>query len=103
MLLPAEAAIEERVRRFRVMEATGRITPKIVGLWEKWLDNEEYSAVFRNVVSLQIMAYAIGRPSQQMLIDSMNTDVAYTKIVHEVRWLPPDPKDTSVEVKPEPD
>jgi hypothetical protein len=59
--------------------------------------------VFRNMISMQIMSYAIGRPSQQVSVDSQNTELQYTKVVHQVRWLPPDPNDRSREIAPEPD
>ena len=95
--------IMDRVERFRVMDACCKLTPKVVALWEKWLDDESYSAVFRNMISMQIMSYAIGRPSQQVSVDSQNTELQHTKVVHEVRWLPPDPNDKSAEIQPEPD
>jgi hypothetical protein len=94
-----------RVNRFKVMDACCKLTPEIVDLWARWLHDENFSAVFRNNISLQIMAYAIGRPSQQLNIESntQSTELQYTKVIHEVRWLPPDPTDRSVEIKPEPD
>jgi hypothetical protein len=42
-----------------------------------------------------------GRPAMQMTVDQ--TNLSATKIIHEVRWLPPDPNDKSIEIQPEPD
>jgi hypothetical protein len=64
---------------------------------------DKLTAVFRNMISMQILSYAIGRPSQQVSVDSQNTELQYTKVVHQVRWLPPDPNDRSREIAPEPD
>jgi hypothetical protein len=66
-------------RRGMLVTPCCKLTPKVVALWEKWLDDESYSAVFRNMISMQIMSYAIGRPSQQVSADSQNTELQYTK------------------------
>ena len=42
-----------------------------------------------------------GRPAMQMTVDQ--TNLSATKIIHEVRWLPEDPNDKSIEIQPEPD
>jgi hypothetical protein len=41
-----------------------------------------------------------GRPAMQMSVDQ--TSVSAKKIIHEVRWLPPDPNDHSNVIEPEP-
>jgi hypothetical protein len=38
---------------------------------------------------------------QQVSVDQ--TSVSASKVIHEVRWLPPDPNDHSNVIEPEPD
>jgi hypothetical protein len=93
--------INDRVMRYKVMEACEKLTPRVLEIWGGWIEDTKYSAVFRNLIMTQIVAYAVGRPAQQVIVDSTNQSVS--KIIHEVRWLPEDPNDKSIEVKPEPD
>jgi hypothetical protein len=44
---------------------------------------------------------AYGRPS--VAIDATTRELSLKKIIHEVRWLPPDPNDRSTVTEPEPD
>ena len=43
---------------------------------------------------------AYGRPPMALTVDQ--TNVGVNKLIHEVRWLPPDPQDTSKVIEPEP-
>jgi hypothetical protein len=36
-------------------------------------------------------------------VDQTSREMTLKKVVHEVRWMPPDPNDRSVETIPEPD
>ena len=38
-----------------------------------------------------------------MMMDAASQETSLKKVVHEVRWLPPDPNDRSVVTIPEPD
>jgi len=51
----------------------------------------------------RLMDRAFGLPVRPVEVDSTSTDVSLKKIIHEVRWMPPDPNDRSVETIPEPD
>ena len=44
---------------------------------------------------------AYGRPP--VAIDATTRETSLKKIIHEVRWLPPDPNDRSTVTEPEPD
>ena len=46
---------------------------------------------------------AYGRPPMQVEIDQNVQEASIKKVVHEVRWLPPDPNDRSNYTEPEPD
>jgi hypothetical protein len=49
------------------------------------------------------MEFAIGRPAMQVSVDANSQELKLTKVIHLVRWLPPDPNDRSIEIAPEPD
>jgi hypothetical protein len=49
----------------------------------------------------KLMNRAYGRPHQAVEVDQTQLSVA--KVVHEVRWMSPDPNDRSVVTVPEPD
>ena len=42
-----------------------------------------------------------GRPP--VAIDATTREPSLKKVIHEVRWLPPDPNDKSKVIEPEPD
>jgi hypothetical protein len=44
---------------------------------------------------------AYGRPP--VAIDATTRELSLKKIIHEIRWLPPDPNDHSKVIEPEPD
>jgi hypothetical protein len=48
------------------------------------------------------MEFAIGRPAMQVSVDANSQELNPTKVIHLVRWLPPDPNDRSREIAPEP-
>ena len=58
-----------------------------------------YSEQSQLKASENIVAWGFGRPAQQVHVDQ--TSVGVNKVVYEVRWLPPDPNDRSVETVPE--
>jgi hypothetical protein len=80
-----------RVERYKVMKQCGAMTERMVGMLGEFADNPKFSASFRRLCALDILAYAIGAPARQIFVDAQNTEMQYSKIVHEVRWLPPDP------------
>jgi hypothetical protein len=51
----------------------------------------------------RLMDRAYGRPAVALQVDQTSREMTLKKVVHEVRWMPPDPADRSVETIPEPD
>jgi hypothetical protein len=49
------------------------------------------------------MNRAFGLPVTPIEVDSTSTDLQLSKIIHEVRWMSPDPNDRSNVIEPEPD
>ena len=48
------------------------------------------------------MDRAFGRPATAVSIDQTAHEMSLKKIVHQIRWLPPDPNDHSKVIEPEP-
>ena len=48
------------------------------------------------------MDRAYGRPAIAMNVDQTTREMSLQKVIHEVRWLNPDPNDHSKEIQPEP-
>jgi hypothetical protein len=86
-----------------IAEKCGEVTEEIVDAWIEWFRDPQFSATFRNKISVQIMEFAIGRPAMQVAVDANSRELKLTKVIHLVRWLPPDPNDRSIEIAPEPD
>jgi hypothetical protein len=63
--------------------------------------DEKQPAALRLAAANDLLDRAFGRPP--VAIDATTREMSLKKIIHEVRWLPPDPNDRSVETIPEPD
>jgi hypothetical protein len=63
--------------------------------------NEKQPAALRLAAADDLLDRAYGRPP--VAIDAATREMSLEKIIHEVRWLPPDPNDHSREIEPEPD
>jgi hypothetical protein len=63
--------------------------------------DEKQPAALRLAAANDLLDRAYGRPP--VAIDATTRETSLKKIVHEVRWLPPDPNDRSVRIEPEPD
>ena len=63
--------------------------------------DEKQPAALRLAAANDLLDRGYGRPP--VAIDATTREMSLKKIVHLVRWLPPDPNDTSVEIQPEPD
>ena len=71
--------------RYRLAERCAELTDEIVDFWTDCFRNKEYSAHFRNQISLQIMERAYGRPWIAMNIDTTAREMSQKKVIHEVR------------------
>ena len=63
--------------------------------------DEKQPAALRLAAANDLLDRAYGRPP--VAIDATTREMSLKKIIHEVRWLPPDPNDRSVVTIPEPD
>ena len=63
--------------------------------------DEKQPAALRLAAANDLLDRAYGRPP--VAIDATTREMSLKKIIHEVRWLPPDPNDRSVVTTPEPD
>jgi hypothetical protein len=64
------------------------------------LDPEQPTSL-RLAAANDLLDRAYGRPP--VAIDATTRETSLKKIIHEVRWLPPDPNDRSAYIAPEPD
>jgi hypothetical protein len=87
--------IMERMKRYQVAERCAEITPEVIDFWTRVVRNENLPIVLRMQAADRLMDRAYGRPPVAMEIDATNQEMSLKKIVHVVRWLPPDPNDTS--------
>lgn len=63
----------------------------------------EYTFEERFEVWKEIHNRGYGRAPMQIAVDQTTQEASFKKVIHEVRWLPPDPNDTSRLIEPEPD
>ena len=98
--------IADRAERLKFAAACAREFIRSLEFWIKVRDGKDkngkplYSETAQLRASENIVAWGLGRPAQAVQVDQ--TNVGINKIVHEVRWLPPDPNDHSNIIEPEP-
>ena len=63
--------------------------------------DEKQPAALRLAAANDLLDRAYGRPP--VAIDATTREMSLKKIIHEVRWMPPDPNDRSNVIEPEPD
>src|SRR6516164_224862 len=63
--------------------------------------DEKQPAALSLAAANDLLDRAYGRPP--VAIDATTREMSLKKIIHEVRWLPPDPNDRSNSIPPEPD
>jgi hypothetical protein len=63
--------------------------------------DEKQPAAFRLAAANELFDRAYGRPP--VAIDATIREMSLSKIIHQVRWLPPDPNVRSNYIAPEPD
>ena len=66
------------------------------------LMDEKQPASLRLAAANDLLDRAYGRPPIAVQVDEMSYEPAPKRVI-EVRWLPPDPNDTSHYIAPEPD
>jgi hypothetical protein len=95
--------INERVKRYRLQERCAELTDSCIALWESMVRNENCPWVLRLEAADRLMDRAFGKPAQAVMMDAASQETSLRKVVHEFRWLPPDPNDRSTVTEPEPD
>jgi hypothetical protein len=77
------------MQRYRVMELAAAYTPEIIEFWGRVFRDEKAPLTARLHASDRLMERAYGKPAQAVEVAQAS------KIIYEVRWLPPDPNDRS--------
>jgi hypothetical protein len=95
--------LARRLEAFGLMDKCAQTTDKCIRLWESMVDNTECPWILRLAASDRLMERAYGLPLRPIALQSDVTTTELKKIVHEVRWMPPDPNDRSTVSVPEPD
>jgi hypothetical protein len=115
--------VGERIERYHLAEKCAEFTDEIIGFWVSVLRNKQvpvyingkplrtksgqpvtedkYTVEQQFQASDRLMERAYGRPIQVMDVDQTTREQSIRRI--EVRWLPPDPRDTSKHIEQEPD
>lgn len=87
--------VAERMRRYGLMEKCAEFTAAGIELCGRVLENENYPITLRLDCWKLLMDRAYGKPFQQIDMAQTIQEHSLSKIVHEVRWLGPDPEDKS--------
>ena len=95
--------IAERMERYRLQEKCAALTDDVIALWTSMIRNPECPWVLRLQAADCLMDRAFGKPPQAVMMDATSQETSLRKVVHEVRWMPPDPNDRSAYIAPEPD
>jgi hypothetical protein len=95
--------IRERMATYKFAEKCAETSDKVIALWRSMVDNPDCPWDLRLAAADRLMNRAFGLPVRPIEVDSTSTDVSLNKIIHEIRWLSPDPNDHSKVIEPEPD
>ena len=95
--------ITERIERYRLQEKCAALTDACIALWSSMVANENCPWVLRLEAADRLMDLSYGKPPQAVMMDATSQEASVRKVVHEVRWMPPDPADRSAVTVPEPD
>jgi hypothetical protein len=95
--------INERAKRYRLAERCAEFTPQVIALWKQIVEDKNLPYVLRLMAADRLMDRAFGRPATAVSVDQTTHETSLRKVIHEVRWLPPDPNDRSAYIEPEPD
>ena len=87
--------------RMSFYEAARQYDKKALQVMASILMDENQPASLRLAAANDLLDRAYGRPP--IAIDATTRETSLKKIIHEVRWMPPDPNDRSTVTEPEPD
>jgi hypothetical protein len=83
--------------RMSFYEAARQYDKKALQVMASILMDEKQPASLRLAAANDLLDRAYGRPP--LAVDPTPQDTALKKIIHEVRWLPPDPADNSIAIE----
>ena len=95
--------IRERIATYRFAEKCAETNDDVIKLWHGMVNDPACPWILRLAAGDRLMNRAFGLPVTPIEVDSTNTDLQLSKIIHEVRWMSPDPNDRSNVIEPEPD
>ena len=87
--------------RMTFYEAARQFDKKALQVIASILMDEKQPASLRLAAVNDLLDRVYGRPP--VAIDATTRELSLKKVIHEVRWLPPDPNDKSKVIEPEPD
>ena len=87
--------IAERNERYRLQEKCAELTDDCIALWSSMVNNPSCPWVLRLAAADRLMDRAYGKPAQAVMMDATSQEASLRKVVHEFRWLDPDPNDHS--------
>ena len=90
--------IAERMECYRLQEKCAELTDDCIALWSSMVSNPSCPWVLRLAAADRLMDRAYGKPPQAVVMDATTSETSLRKVIHEVRWLPPDHY-----IPPEPD
>jgi hypothetical protein len=117
--------IMDRINRYRIAEKCGAVSEEVAD-WlitvfrneprkvktlvsidgvtqEREVIKRDYTFDEQFKCAKEILDRAIGRPQIAMVVDETKRELLAQKVVHIVKWMPPDPNDHSKRIEPEPD
>ena len=92
-------SIEERRRRLAAINRCASYSDEIIDLNVKIMRDENEPSAERRAAGKWLWEAAFGRPVQPIAESSEGT----VRHIYNIRWLPPDPNDTSRVIEPEKD
>jgi hypothetical protein len=94
--------VVDRMRRYRLMEKSAEHTDAIINLHAEVYQDTDLPVEIRMDAGRWLMDRAYGKAFQALDVTQLIQEQSLQKVIHEVRWLPPDPNDHSNPTEPEP-
>jgi hypothetical protein len=84
-----------RLEQFRVMDLCAESAEDAIKFAKSVLNNPKVPIVIRFMAFDRLMNRAFGLPFQAIDVNMLSKSQHVEKVIHEIRWLPPDPNDHS--------
>jgi hypothetical protein len=89
--------------RMSFHEAARQFDQKALQVIVSVMMDDNQPASLRLAAANDLLDRAYGKAPQAIALDQRTQEMRLKRIIHEVRWLPPDPNDRSRAIEPEPD